>query len=83
MIELIYIGEYLNLDSYDLKYGDIYEFEKFYSAYSRFQIYKVTQVRGVVRSYIGEFQLPLVDNIYWITLAEWRDEQIDKILEDD
>jgi len=83
MSKLIYIGDYQNLDKYDLKYGDIYEFEKFYSAYSRFQLYKVTQVRDGVRSYIREFQLPNVDNIYWITLAEWRDEQIDKILEDD
>ena len=77
MIKLVYIGEYLNLDDYDLKYGDIYEFENGYS------LYKVTQVRDGVRFYIGDYKLPIVDNIDFTTLAEWRDIQIDKILNDE
>jgi hypothetical protein len=48
MIKLIYIGEYRKQDIYDLKSGDIYEF----------------------------------DRIDFITLAEWRDKQINFILND-
>ena len=81
MIKLIYIyiGEYRKQDIYDLKSGDIYEFEETNIDY----LYNVTQVRDGVSTYISKFILPKADNINFITLAEWREKQINSILEDE
>jgi hypothetical protein len=76
MIKLVYIGENKDFNDYNMRYGDIYEFEKGES-------FNVIQVRNGIRTDIGLFSLPLEEDMhYFITLAEWRNKQIDKILED-
>jgi hypothetical protein len=77
MISLIYTGEHYTYNDYDLMTGDIYEFEV-YKSY----LYNVTQVRnGEKKKNIGNFKLPEIGKEF-ITLAEWRNQQIDSILDE-
>ncbi len=77
MISLVYIGEYRSYDDYDLMTGDIYEFENFTS-----NLYNVTQIRSNERKIFNEtFRFPEIGKEF-ITLAEWRNQQIDSILDE-
>jgi hypothetical protein len=81
MIRLVFIGENKDFSDYSMRYGDIYEFEK---NEKKSESYLVIQVRNGVKTVIGLFALPLEEHMgkYFITLAEWREQQIKSILDD-
>ena len=81
MIRLVYIGENKDFSDYSMRYGDIYEFDK--KSESSSTSYLVIQVRNGVKTVIGLFALPLEEHKhYFISLAEWREQQIKIVLDD-
>jgi hypothetical protein len=82
MTKFVYIGEYLSVENsegfiYNLMFGDLLELEETKFTY----LYKTIRIRDDVSEYIGTFNMPNDSN--FMPLTEWRDRQIDKILEDD